>query len=78
LFSLRVNTNKDDYSCCVTCDNSMNKRDSKKKPPKLSIANEFVIGDFPKMEYTDDNGKVCEFNVESDLTEVMRALLAPT
>ena len=56
----------------------MSKRNNKKKSPKLFITNRFVIGDFQKNEYTDDNGKVCEFNVESDLTEVMRALLAPT
>ena len=78
LLSPRANMNKNGYSCCATCDNSMNKRDKKKKPPKLSIANGFVIGDFPKIQYTDDNGQLCEFSVESDLSEVMRALLAPT
>ena len=56
----------------------MHKRDSKKKPPQLSIANGFVIGEFPKLSYTDDDGKVCEFNVESDLTDVMRVMSAPT
>ncbi len=56
----------------------MNKRYKKKKPPKLSIANGFVIGYFPNIEYTDDNGELCEFSVKSDLSEVIRALLAPT
>lgn len=80
LLSPRANLNDSGYSCCATCDNSMNKRDRKKKPPKLSIANGFVIGEFSKIEYTDDNGKSCVFNAEdsSQLTEVMRALLAPT
>ena len=78
LLSPRANMNKNGYSCCATCDNSMNKRDRKKKPPMLSIANGFVIGDFPNIQYTDDNGQLCEFSVESDLSEVMRALLAPT
>ena len=65
------------YLCCAACDNSMHKRDSKKKPPKLSIANGFVISKFPKLTYTDDNGKVCEFNLESHLTDVIRVMLAP-
>ena len=78
LLSPRANMNTKGYSCCVTCENSMNTRDIKKKPPKLSIANGFVIGEFPKLTYTDDKGHICEFNVESDLSEVMRALLAPT
>ena len=80
LLSPRANLNDSGYSCCATCDNSMNKRDRKKKPPKLSIANGFVIGEFSKIEYTDDNGKSCVFNAEdsSQLTEVMRVLLAPT
>ena len=74
----RANMNEYGYSCCAACDNSMHKRDSKNKPPKLSITNGFVIGKFPKLSYTDDNGKVCEFNIESDLTDVMHAMLAPT
>jgi len=80
LLSPRTNKNKKGYSCCTTCENSMRTRDIKKKPPKLSIANGFVIGQFPVFKYTDDNGKSCEFNAEdpSHLTEVMRALLAPT
>ena len=78
LLSPRANMNTKGYSCCVTCENSMNTRDIKKKPPKLSIANGFVIGEFPKLTYTDDKGHICKFSVESDLSEVMRALLAPT
>ena len=56
----------------------MHKKDSKKKPPKLSIVNEFVIGEFPKLKYTNDNGEVCDFSEESDLTDVMRVMLSPT
>ena len=80
LLSPRANMDENGYSCCQTCDNSMNYRDRKKKPPKLSIANGFVIGEFPKLEYTNDNGKVCQFDVESedDLKETLRAMLAPT
>ena len=78
LFSPRANMHEYGYSWCAACNDSMHKRDSKKKPPKLLIANGFVIGEFPKLTYTDDNGEVCEFSVESDLTDVMRAMLAPT
>lgn len=55
LLSPRANMNKNGYSCCETCNNSMNKRDIKKKPPKLSIANGFVIGECPDLTYTNDN-----------------------
>ena len=66
------------YLCCTTCNNAMHKRDSKKKPPKLSIANWCVIGKFSKLTCNNDNGKACEFSVESDLTDVMCTMLAPT
>ena len=56
----------------------MHTRYLKKKPPKLSIANGFVIGKFPKLTYTDDNGEACNFNVASDLTNVIHVMLAPT
>ena len=78
LLSPIANTNQYVYFCCAACNNSMHKRDSKKKSPKLSSANGFVIGEFLKLAYTDDNGKVHKFNVESDLTDVMRVILAPT
>ena len=44
LLSPRANMNEYGYSCCATCNNSMHKGDPKKKPPKLSIANGFVVG----------------------------------
>ena len=78
LFLPRAIMNEHRCLCCAACDNSMHKTDSRKKPPKLSITNGFVIGKFPKLSYTDDNGKVCEFNIESNLTDVMHAMLAPT
>ena len=78
LLSPRANMNEYGYSCCAACNNSMHKRDSKKKSPKLAIADGFVIDKFPKLTYTNDNGTECEFNVDSDLTGVMRAMLAPT
>ena len=55
----------------------MHKRDGKKKPPKLLISNGFVTGEFSKLTYTDDNGEVCKFSVESDLTNAMRAMVWP-
>ena len=78
LLSPRANKNEKGYSCCRTCHNGMRQSKRDQKPPKLSIANGFVIGEFPKLKYRDDNDIDCEFDVESDLTEVMRALLAPT
>ena len=78
LLSRRADMNECGYSCCTTCNNSMHKRDRKKKPPKLSIANGFVIGKFSKLTFTDNNGEVCDFSVELDLTDVMRAMLPPT
>ena len=49
-----------------------------KKPPKLLIANGFVIGEVPIIKYVDNNGNEQELDVKSDITEVMRALLSPT
>jgi len=49
-----------------------------KSPPKLSIANGFVIGEFPILQYVDANGIIQDFDVECDLTDVMRAILSPT
>jgi hypothetical protein len=46
LLSPQANMNKNGYSCCVTCNNSMNKRDKKKKPPKLSIGTDLSLGTF--------------------------------
>ena len=46
--------------------------------PKLSCANGFLIGEFPELQYVDDKGVRHHFDVETDLTDVMRALLSPT
>ena len=66
------------YSCCATCKNSMTPRYRDKKAPRFSIANGFAIGDFPKLQYVDDNGEIQDFDPEVDLNEVMRALFSPT
>ena len=66
------------YSWCTTCNYSIHKRDRKKKPPTLSIANGFVIGKCPKLIYPHDKGEVCKFRVELDLIDVLRAMLTPT
>ncbi|KAL7524887.1 hypothetical protein ACHAXR_002212, partial [Thalassiosira sp. AJA248-18] len=78
LLSPRSNKTNKGFSCCTTCHEGMRASNKDKKPPKLSIANGFVIGEFPRLTYTDDEGMEHEFDVESDLTDVMRALLAPT
>ena len=78
LLSPRSNKTNKGFSCCSTCHEGMRASNKDKKPPKLSIANGFVIGEFPRLTYTDDQGMEHEFDVESDLTDVMRALLAPT
>ena len=70
LISPRGNVNEYRYSCCAACKKSMYKT--------LSIDNGCVNGKFPKLTYTNDNSKVCKFNVESDLVDVMRALLVHT
>ncbi len=36
----------------------------KKKPPKLSIANDFLIGEIPIIKYVDDNGNIQKIDVK--------------
>jgi len=79
LLSPRANyLDKKGFTCCTTCQDAMWPSKRNDKPPKFSIANGFVIGEFPKLKYLDDNGIERLFDVEKDLTDVMRALLAPT
>ena len=66
------------YSCCESCFFAMRLSLKDKKPPKLSIANGFVIGEVPIIKYVDNNDNVQEFDIENYITEVMRALLSPT
>ena len=78
LLSPSANIIERGYSWCTTCNYSIHKRDRKKKPPTLSIANGFVIGKCPKLIYPHDKGEVCKFRVELDLIDVLRAMLTPT
>ena len=42
------------YSCCESCHTAMAYSHRHKNPPKLSIANGFVFGVFPILNYKDD------------------------
>ena len=65
------------YSRCESCLYAMRPSLKDKKPPKLSIANGFVIREVPIIKYVDNNDNEQELDVENDITEVMRALLSP-
>ena len=78
LLSPRSNLKKGDgYSCCQSCFTAMRPCLRDKKPPKLSIANGFLIGEIPILKYVDDNGNERELDVEEDINEVTRGLLSP-
>ncbi len=51
----------------------------KKTPPKFAIANEFVIGSFPKeIEFINEEGeKVTRKIKDNELTDILKAMLAP-
>ena len=66
------------YTCCETCHRAMAPKFKDKVVPKNSCANGFLIGDFPTLQYIDNQCGIQEFDVETDLTDVMRALLSPT
>ena len=38
----------------------------------------FAIGNFPKLQYVDDNGEIQDFDPEIDLNKVMQTLFSPT
>ena len=79
LLSPRANyVTRKGYSCCASCYNNMAPRYNNKKAPRFSIANGFVIGAFPKLQYFDGAGHIEDFDVETDLNEVTRALFSPT
>ena len=65
---------------CSSCYSGMQPKMVKKKtPPKHAVANGFVIGCFPlKNTFTNkDGGKTKRDIKEEDLTDIMRATLAP-
>ena len=78
LLSPRATKTKKGYTCCEACHSAMAPRFKNQLAPRLSCANGFLIGEFPKLQYVDDKGIIQEFDVETDLTDVMRALLSPT
>jgi hypothetical protein len=78
LLSPRATKKNEGYTCCETCHSAMAPRFKDKAVPKFSCANGFLIGEFPMLQYYDAQGILQNFNVETDLTDVMRALLSPT
>ena len=56
------------------CDEALSQR---KKPPKFSIANGFLIGQIPIITFVDDDGNIQQIDVEKEIIRVTRALLSP-
>ena len=78
LLSKRARKNsKQKYSCCCGCFNAMRASRKDKKPPKMSIANGFAIGAMPLIIWKDDDGNEHVIDVEENVTDVTRALIAP-
>ena len=81
LLSPRSRKYKNGYVTCSTCFSGMRpSMKNKKNPPKYSIANGFVIGSFPEkitITDTDGNEQSVDINAEEDVSDVLRALLAP-
>ena len=78
LLSKRARKNdKNEYSCCCNCFNKMRPSSITKKPPKLSIANGFAIGAVPNITWKDDHGQKHTIDVEENVTDVTKALIAP-
>ena len=66
LLSKRSKKSKKGYMCCASCKLSLVRNKTVKGPPRLSIANGFVIGHVP--------ASIME---EHDITELVSAMIAP-
>ena len=68
------------FATCLTCYEGMKRQRINKPPPRLSIANGFVIGSFPdKIEFIDEDGniEIRAIDVEEDVNDVLHVLLSP-
>ena len=67
------------YATCACCYKGMCPNLAKKRtPPKFAIANGFMIGLFPQeIEFTNKDGKRNVRNININLTDLLKAMLAP-
>ena len=74
-------TNGRGYVACHSCYDSLQTKSLNKSPPKSAIANGFVIGRIPLvLTFENEDGTTREPIVvqEEDITDILRAMLAPT
>jgi hypothetical protein len=80
LLSPRSRKYNDGYTTCSCCYSKMQLKMAKREyPPKFAIENRFVIGSFPqRIEfYLKDGNKQVRTIKDDDLTDMVKAILAP-
>jgi len=66
LLSPRARRQNNEYMCCTSCKTSLRPHMTEKAPPRLSIANGFVIGKIPD-----------EILPQEEITDILAAMIAP-
>ena len=81
LLSQRSRHTNKGYMACLSCYDSLTTKSQTKSPPKRAIANGFVIGRIPSiLRFKEEDGTTREREVdyEEHITDILRAMLAPT
>ena len=81
LLSRRSRCETDGYVACQSCRDSIMTHSSYQSPPKYAIANGFVIGHIPKILVLRNKDGTTREPItveEDDITDILRAMLAPT